>query len=347
VAKVFRLWGKKRGERRTGSKFLGSLGEAAFFATLFFLGSIALAFLVTAQLTRAVPWIPVLSGWLLWLAIVALASFILIGGGGVIFTVLQVGASTERRLALAKRAPGIELLSNEAPAPQEFPAIPSDQDITNSPGVRLAFRLPISESPAWQLLAATLFCLVWNGISAVLIVVTIEGLVSGRPDWWLTSFSLPFALVGIGAVAYFGWQLGVHTGIGPTSVEVSEHPFMPGHRYGVYLSQSGRLSIEALDLFLICEEEASYYQGTDMRTETRRVYEQQVFHREGIEIQNGLNFEHECELAVPEQGMHSFQGTYNAVQWKLVVRGHAKGWPDYERSFPVVVHPNGNGKGQA
>lgn len=343
VAKLFRLWEKKRGQRRTGSKLQGSLGEALFFAGLFLLGSVMLAAIVTSQFTHAVPAIPILSGWLLWLAIIVLASFVLIGGGGVILTVFHVGSSTERKSAFAKRAGDIERLSdNDAPS-RDFPAIPNDDDITNSPGVRLAYRLPIAESPAWQLMAATCFCLAWNGTSSVLTVVMIDGLLSRHADWWLMSFTVPFVLIGVGSVAYFVRQLRVHTGVGPTSIEVSDHPLVPGESYEINVSQSGRLSVDLLDVYLVCDEEATYHQGTDVRTESRRVFEQQVFHQTAFEVKEGRAFEEQCEIQIPESGMHSFQGTFNAVQWKLVVKGHAKGWPDYERCFPVVVCPIGNG----
>lgn len=337
----FRLWGNKRGQRRTGSKLQGSLGEAAFFAGLFLLGSITLAAIVTSQFTHAVPVIHVLSGWLLWLAIVVLASFVLIGGGGVMFTVFQVTSSTERRSAIAQRAGDMERLPEGGVRARDYPTVPDDEDITNSPGIRLAYRLPLAESPAWQLMAATCFCLAWNGMSSVLGVVMIDGLLSRRPDWWLIGFTLPFVAIGGGAVVYFVRLLRGHTGIGPTSVEVSAHPLVPGGGYEVYICQTGRLSVSSLEMYLVCEEVATYHQGTDVRTECRRVFEERVFRQTQFEVREGRAFEQECELRIPATGMHSFQGTYNAIQWKLVVRGNAKGWPVFVRCFPLVVWPRG------
>ena len=40
VARFFRFVEKKRGERRTGSNLLGSLGEAVFCGSLFLLGTL-------------------------------------------------------------------------------------------------------------------------------------------------------------------------------------------------------------------------------------------------------------------------------------------------------------------
>ena len=67
-----------------------------------------------------------------------------------------------------------------------YPALAVGRKLQDKdPGIRLTYRLPIAESPAWQLVAATCFCLTWNGTSSVLGVVLIDGLLSRRPDWWL------------------------------------------------------------------------------------------------------------------------------------------------------------------
>jgi hypothetical protein len=339
VARLFRLWEKKRGVRRTGSKLLGSVGEALFFAALFVLGAISLAAVVTSQFVLAEPDELRFSGWALWLLILVLGSFLVIGGGGVIYTVLNVGASAERRSALAKRAGDIELLSETSLAQSEYPYVPRDTNQTNSPGITLAFRLPIAQSPVWKLMAAATFSLVWNAIASVLLVVAIESHVLGNPEWFLTIFVVPFVAVGAWGMYYFVKQVALHAGIGPTSVEVSDHPLRPDVRYSIFVSQAGRLSVKHLELLLVCEEEATYHQGTDLRTEVRRVYETQVFRREEFEINPGIPFEHECDLRIPNNVMHSFRSHYNRVQWKLVVKGEADGWPTYERSFPVVVYP--------
>jgi hypothetical protein len=92
---------------------------------------------------------------------------------------------------------------------------------------------------------------------------------------------------------------------------------------------------------LVCQEEATYRQGTDIRTETRIVHEQRIFQGESIRIDPGAPLELRETLRVPEDAMHSFQSSYNAVHWTLVVKGQPESWPAFERSFPVIVHPPG------
>jgi hypothetical protein len=122
-------------------------------------------------------------------------------------------------------------------------------------------------------------------------------------------------------------------------VEISDHPLRPGEECRLFVSQAGRLKMNSLEVLLVCEEAATYRQGTDTRTETREVCRQEVFRREGFEVRHGMPFEAECELVVPAGAMHSFKADHNEVNWRLVVRGNAAGWPDYKRAFPVIIHP--------
>ena len=121
-----------------------------------------------------------------------------------------------------------------------------------------------------------------------------------EPDWMLTLFIIPFVLVGIALLAYLIRQVMITTGVGPTRVEISAHPLSPGEPYDLFLSQAGRLTMNWLEVWLACDEKATYRQGTDTRTETRRVYEDRCFVRTDFEIHQGLPFESRCQVRVPE-----------------------------------------------
>jgi len=338
VARVFRLWEKKRGDRRTGSNLVGGLGEGLFFGILFLLGSLSLAYLAASRVLTATPQL-YQPGFGYWLMVLVMASLTLIGGSGVVYTVLQVGTSAERRSAIARRAADLDLLGDTLPSHREYPAIPRDANLTNSPGIRLAYRLPVVHAGAWVLFAATGFFLVWNGIAAGLVLIAARSHITDRPDWFLTAFVLPFLAIGMWATYYFVQQMLLHTGIGPTALEISDLPLRPGRTYRLFLSQTGRLTVRSLELSLVCEEEATYRQGTDIRTERCCVHRDVVFARENFTIEPGKAFEQEFDLTVPTDVMHSFQARHNAVHWILVVRGDVRSWPTFERCFPVVVYP--------
>ena len=163
-----------------------------------------------------------------------------------------------------------------------------------------------------------------------------------RPNWFLTLFTLPFAIVGGRLISQFFRQLLMAAGVGPTSIEVSDQPFLPARTYQVHISQAGRLQVKSLSLLLVCDEEAIFRQGTDIRTERRRVYRQQVFHKENFAITFERPFEQTCDLIIPDNVMHSFKSNHNSVQWRLVVVASVDRWPRFQRDFPIVVYPRIN-----
>jgi hypothetical protein len=338
VARLFRLLEKKRGARRTGSNLVGSLGEALFCGGLFLLGALALSSVVAATLRHPEDY-RYSFGVGFWLTILVPASFVITGASGLIWTVLRIGTSAERRTAMAQRAAKLDLLNPALPQPRDYPNVPSHEGLINSPGTELAYRLPPSQSPGWRLLATTVFSLVWNGVGCVLMVWAIKSHLLGRAEWFLTVFLIPYLCVSAWSINYLLRLIWIHTGMGPTTLEISDHPLIPGHEYEVVLLQHGHISVRSIELLLVCEEEATYHQGTDIRTELRTVYEQQLFQQAEFQIEPGQPFQQTAAFTMPATAMHSFQATHNAVHWKLLVRGSVTGWPDFERGFALVVYP--------
>jgi hypothetical protein len=105
------------------------------------------------------------------------------------------------------------------------------------------------------------------------------------------------------------------------------------------VAQHGQVTMKSLQVWLTCEEEATFTQGTDIRTEAREVYRQLCFERCDFQIEPGVPFTETCNIPVPAMAMHSFHSPHNLVRWKLVVRAEAETWPPFERGFPVVVYP--------
>ena len=179
----------------------------------------------------------------------------------------------------------------------------------------------------------------WNGAVSVFVVMAVRSFLAGTPDWLMTLFIVPFLVVGIALVVVFARLLRQTAGIGPTLVEISDHPLLPGNGYRFFLSQSGNLTLKSIEISLICEEEAVFRQGTNARTESREVFRQSLYAGAGAIIRPGEPLEAECDLPIPAEAMHSFRASHNQVQWKLIVRGEIVGWHGFQRSFPVVVRP--------
>jgi hypothetical protein len=339
VARTHWLYGgKKRGARRTGARWVGRLGEAAFFGTLFLLGILSLTAILTWQfVAEESTQIEVGKGY--WSMILVAVTFSVIGGGGLIRSILTINASPERRSALAKHAADLELLVEAMPQRSECPSVPNHPDMTNSPGVLLPYRLPPSDTPVWKLLAGALLCVAWLAAAVSTLVVAVNHLQPGRSGWLLLGFGTPFLGVGAWAFQFFVRQLWSLASIGPTSVEVSDVPFSPGREYEAAYSQAGALRFRSIELWLVCEEETTFRQGTDVRSETHATYRQLLHRQRNVKIEPGHPFMQTCRVVIPEDAIHSFCSDHNAVNWKLLVRTDPVSRQTLERSFPIVVFP--------
>ena len=107
------------------------------------------------------------------------------------------------------------------------------------------------------------------------------------------------------------------------------------------LTQGGTGTFQTLTLSLELEEQATFRQGTDTRTEQVVVWRQQVACFHDVSAATDSRFEARAVVDVPNIAMHSFTSAHNAVRWRLVVRGTPERWPEFCRTFPVVVFPVG------
>lgn len=343
VSKQRQVSRKKRGDRASAPRFWGGLGEATFFASLALLGVMLLSIVVTLQVTHT-SGDQLYLGWFRFsLAILIGVALIFLGAFRVIATGWFLGTSVERRSALAKRASGMELISDSRFRVREYPNVPTGGNITDSPGIRYSYRLPISRSPVWRFFLATAIAMGALALASVLVILAIENSISGKFEW-LVSVAAVIFLCGAGiSIYYFAYELFLQIGIGPTIVEISEHPLYPGCTFQVFLSQTGRLMLRRIEFVLVCEEEATYNQGTNFRSEANRVFRKLILRETKLRIDPDQPFQRSCEVTIPSRAMHSFQAPCNTVRWKLAVRGVAIGWSKFERRFPVVVYP-GNPK---
>ncbi len=340
MQRLFRLYGKKRGHRLSGWWLAGRVGEAFWFTAVFALGVLTLSTLLALQVmapeTNAYR-----IGYGFWLLVLISTSFIGIGAVGFIYRVLSVAYSAEYRSALANKSMKTEESGRSKRNPNPS-MIPSLQIFTDSPGVRLSYRLPESRPETRQLVLASLFVLAWDALAIIAIGLSLGGLMRRRPDWFLTLIAVPiFAYVGFRVTRWFFRSFRRATGIGPTTIEIDELPLVGGQEYQLNLVQYGKLALKKLSITLVCEEVATYHFGTDTRTERQEVFRQSVLEQGRCRIDWGRPLELACKFALPTHLMHSFQSPHNSITWKFLVEGEANRWPSYCRSFPVVVFPLG------
>ena len=272
--------------------------------------------------------------WWMWtLTLFLPGALVAFGGAGVARSLTAWGKSEERQAAAGGRPHG------GLAAVGSYPGVPPCDDLVNSPGTILAFRLPIDSGESWALLGVGLFALLWNAVLILLAVNAGLDLLGGQIDWLLMAILVPFLAVGIAGIVIFVRGLILSTAVGTTQVEVSDHPLLPGGRYEVLLGQGGSGTFTSLDMAVELEEQATFRQGTDTRTERMVVWRASLGTWTGLQLAPGTRFEGRGVFQVPATAMHSFASEHNLVSWRVVVRGRPAGWPPFTRSFPLLVYP--------
>ncbi len=255
---------------------------------------------------------------------------------------MNFGTSVERRTALAQKAKELDPRTDRKSAVKNFPTIPRQDSLMLSPGTRLRYRLPLVASPMWTLLAMVAYAMLWNGLFMAVIVTSVKGFQAGQPRWFATFLLVPLIYMAVTTTCSFLERLVDLASIGPTSAEVSDLPLVPGGEYQLCIVQAGRGKLRSLETRLICEEEATFCQGTNVRTERRDVYDKVLFHLNDLAIRQNEPHVHLEPFEVPLNAMHSVKMTNNAINWRLVVHGRMQRGASFRRSFPVVVFPIAN-----
>jgi hypothetical protein len=327
-----RLFVKKRGNRRTSTPWQGKVAEGLLFVGLIAIGAYGLYWLVE-HVRSAVD-----AGWWPWFAMVIPAALIVFGSVELVQLLWHSSASSERRAAVVQKAtdwdlPGAEVRPNRS----ALPTVPAIGTVTDSPGVRLSYRLPVDSSTGWVSFTMAAVCLIW--LVAMFTVQAVSVDEEGRLNLLLIGLMVPFILAGLWTFYALILQVLQGIAIGPTRVEVSQHPFYPGGTFHAFVSQSGRLSVRWLQIQLVCEEHAVYQQGTDTRRAVERVYRAVLYTQRKFEIRPQQAFEVTLDLPIPSLAMHSFVSPHNAVHWSIIVRGRMARWGDFERRFPIYVYP--------
>lgn len=278
--------------------------------------------------------------WWMWLLTLLLpGALVAFGGTGLVRAVRSWGKSEEHRAVSIGLPELLGPTSRGLPDAPGFPGVPACDDHANSPGTILRYRLPIESPESWALLGFGLFAALWNAVVVVLAIGAGLDLMGGRIDWLLFGLLVPFLAVGVAGVVLFVRAFVRATAVGPTQVEVSDHPLRPGQRYDVLIAQGGTGVFRSLDLALEVEEQATFRQGTDTRTERVVVHRQPVKAWRDIELSPGARFESQATLVLPHDVMHSLHSEHNVVSWRFVVSGEPARWPGFRRVFPVVVLP--------
>ena len=250
----------------------------------------------------------------------------------------RVAASAERRGALVSRAAELEFLKEVRRQSVDLPTVPI---LATGPyeGQELKYRFIASRRSLWGLATAGILCLLFAIIVAVLVVTAYVKWTMDRTDWIAGMLAIPISFAMIWSFYRFMRQLLKVVSVGPTVLELARFPVVPGMVNEVFLSQSGRLRLKLLDVFLVCIEEATFNQGTNTVTQRERVFSHRLFRKRGLEVAPKRPFQARFKIEVPDGAMHSFQSSSNRVTWQIEVHGQIKGFPMVTRVYEVIVVP--------
>jgi len=335
-----RLFEKKRGSRRTGSQAWGQFGEACFYGSLLVAG-VVFTVILGRRILEA-PGFASISLWTWLLTLLLPGALLSIGGSGLARLLTGWGRS-EEGIAALRRFPEMFQPSGRGFDANEFPSVPPWENFNNSPGTMLRYRLPLESAESWSVFGFGLFAVLWNAVVILLAVAAGVDFVGGQTDWLLLAILVPFVAIGIGGVVVFVRALVLQNAVGPTLIEIADHPLRPGDRCDVIIGQGGIGMFRQISLSLELEELATFRQGTDTRTERRVVREEPVAEWRAITIAPGHRFEERASFEVPAEAMHSFASLHNAVTWRIAVRVEPAKWPKFTRHFPIVVLPQRTG----
>jgi hypothetical protein len=192
------------------------------------------------------------------------------------------------------------------------------------------------QTPTWnKLIGILFFCLFWNGIVSVFVINMISGFRSGRPEWFLVFFLIPFELVGVGTIVAVVYQFlaifnpQFHLTIQPGNL-------YPGSEGQISWAVRGRAQrIRSLSIKLIGREEATYRQGKNTGMDKTTFFEKELINTGMLqEITAG-----QAKVSIPQETMHSFESDNNKIVWLIELRGDITRWPDVSQEYKITIYP--------
>ena len=310
-----------------------AIAEAAFAGLLVLSGVILLAVTITLTALYSTPHELYISSGYLSLRILLAILLITVGSYFIISLLWKVGVSKERRGAFVNRANEIDLLNDFRRRREDLPTVPIEPPLQ---GDVLPFRLRCSQQNLWSLVASATMSIALVVIASILLPTAIA---TDDPRSFAFVFLPIICIAAIWFLYRFFRQLLKLTGIGPSSIELSQYPLFPNSTCRMRLFQPGRIRLRVLTVWLICQEEATYDQGTDIRTERKDVFKQRLFRKRAIDVKPDQPFVIDFDLEIPEDAFHSFRSANNRIQWKIIVQAEAKKWPTLSRTFRLSVYP--------
>lgn len=277
--------------------------------------------------------------WWPWLVLSIPLSLVILGGLGLANTVVSSQSSAERRSVLLARGANLPRLETTALRPTTASGLPPLEADDESPGTERTHRLAADGAEGWRVAGMATLCLVWNVLVALFAYQIGVGYLSA-------GVRIGVAALLAGPLALIGWRMTLSTwrdarggSGGTTRVEIDQHPILLGRSVTATLVQSGPLRLRSLEVALVCEEIATFRQGTDTRTAMAEVSRRPLLSKRRVEVGPDEPVSYDFEVSAPVEGPHSFLSPNNEVRWSLEVLITTPGRDNVKRRFPLCFYP--------
>lgn len=142
----------------------------------------------------------------------------------------------------------------------------------------------------------------------------------------------------IGAIVSF-FSIGSRKRIRKTQVEVNTAELLAGQELEFIVRLTGQTELNGVTVRLVCEERATYQQGTDTTTEKREVFNELLAEHPAMHLTTLEPLELRGRTRIPVSAMHSFKAKHNEVVWFVELSCDIPRWPDSKTRYPVIVAP--------
>ncbi len=183
------------------------------------------------------------------------------------------------------------------------------------------------------------FAVVWTAFSLFFLVMALRDAGSG-PGFFGALFILPFLAIGIGLLCFGLAPAFRALKVSPPEVLVTSDMLRLGEPFTFTLRQEFKapLHVESARADLVLRESASYTRGTDRYTDTHEQILGSAY-APAREYRAGERLELSETFTIPANGMHTFQGKNNKIEYFIKVSIIIAKWPDVKEDYPVVVVP--------
>lgn len=330
--------------RRVTAQFWGNATEAVFSVALTAIGLVVLTWSIASQFLGDADWN---LGALLQrgLGVALSAALVLIGAVRLLRVLYLSTGSPEQRSQFLQRAWESDYLRPFELTSTDLPGVPRLSAGRIVSGQRLRYRLVGVALSRGRWLGLAAFALGMLGVCTVLGAVIWEQWEVLARERWLATMAVLAVLVAVTGMLLrkTGRDLVEQIQLGPTVVELSQHPLLPASPCQIFFQQVGEICLDKLQVVLECSEQATYQQGTDVVTHRQAVQEQILWEQSRVQLSEREPRE-QWEFELPAAAMHSFTSASNQILWRIIVKGVKQGCREFRREFPILVLPRSVGR---